>query len=34
VCSVRVEKASEIPERPDAEVPLTTRGAIKDPLTR
>jgi predicted molibdopterin-dependent oxidoreductase YjgC len=32
VCSVRLERAAAPPARPGAEVPLTDRGAIKDPV--
>jgi predicted molibdopterin-dependent oxidoreductase YjgC len=32
VCAVRVAKAAVIPARPGAELPLTDRGAIKDPV--
>jgi anaerobic selenocysteine-containing dehydrogenase len=34
VCAVRVARAIAIPERPGAEVALTDRGTIKDPVTR
>ncbi len=33
VCGVRVAKAKSSPDRPGAEIPLTKRGTIKDPLT-
>jgi predicted molibdopterin-dependent oxidoreductase YjgC len=32
VCSVRVARAPAIPSRPGAELPLTDRGTIKDPV--
>jgi predicted molibdopterin-dependent oxidoreductase YjgC len=34
VCSVRVNRASLIPDGTDPKIALTKRGAIKDPLTR
>jgi formate dehydrogenase alpha subunit len=34
VCAVRVARATSIPERPGAEVALTDRGTIKDPVMR
>ncbi len=34
VCAVRVARAAAIPERPGAEMALTDRGTIKDPVTR
>ena len=34
VCAVRVSKTSSHPDRPGTELPLTDRGAIKDPLVR
>jgi formate dehydrogenase alpha subunit len=34
VCSVRVARAAVPPGRPGTELPLTDRGAIKDPLAR
>jgi formate dehydrogenase alpha subunit len=34
VCAVRVARAAAIPQRPGAEVALTDRGTIKDPVTR
>ena len=32
VCAVRVTRAASVPDRPGAEMPLTDRGAIKDPI--
>jgi predicted molibdopterin-dependent oxidoreductase YjgC len=32
VCAVRVSRAAVIPDRPGADVPLTDRGTIKDPV--
>ena len=32
VCAVKIERAAAAPHRPGSEVPLTRRGAIKDPL--
>jgi formate dehydrogenase alpha subunit len=32
VCSVRIGRAATIPARPGADVPLTDRGTIKDPV--
>ena len=34
VCAVRVSAAIAAPDRPEAAMPLTERGAIKDPATR
>lgn len=34
VCAVKITRAAEIPDRPGAEVALTDRGAIKDPVSR
>jgi formate dehydrogenase alpha subunit len=34
VCAVRVAKAVTIPDRPGAELALTDRGTIKDPVSR
>ena len=30
--AVRIERAATIPDRPGADVALTNRGAIKDPM--
>jgi predicted molibdopterin-dependent oxidoreductase YjgC len=32
VCAVRIGRAAAIPDRPGAEMPLTDRGTIKDPV--
>ena len=32
VCAVRIERAATIPDRPGANVALTDRGTIKDPM--
>src|SRR5262249_17387630 len=34
VCAVRVARAASVPARPGAELPLTDRGTIKDPVMR